>query len=109
MTEDNICTFMGLAVRARQTFSGEYACEKAIKSDKAFLIIVARDASKNTKKKFFNSCNYYGVPYRELADKERLGHYCGKTARAVVAILGKGFADRLVEMIDSINENHGGA
>lgn len=100
---------MGLAFRARQAFSGEFACERAIKTNKARLVIVAQDASNNTQKKFLNSCAFYEVPFRTFADKELLGRYCGKEARAVVVISGVSFAKRLIERIDGFKENHGGA
>ena len=109
MTEDRICSFMGLAFRARQALSGEFACEKAIKTNKARLVIVAKDASNNTQKKFRNSCEYYDVPFRTFADKELLGRYCGKEARAVVVVIGHSFAKSLIERIDGFKENHGGA
>ena len=47
-----IFSLIGLATRARKTVSGEFATEKAVKSFKACLVIVAEDASDNTKKLF---------------------------------------------------------
>ena len=41
----------GLAAKAGKVVSGEFATEKAVKTGKAFLVITARDASENTKKK----------------------------------------------------------
>ena len=42
---------IGLAARAGKIGSGEFAVEKAVKGRKACLVIIAEDASANTKKK----------------------------------------------------------
>ena len=39
---------LGLAQRAGKVASGEFSTEKAVKSKKAFLVVVASDASDNT-------------------------------------------------------------
>ena len=49
---DKVISLLGLAERAGKIASGEFAAEKAVKIGKARLIIVAEDASDNTKKKF---------------------------------------------------------
>ena len=48
---DKVISLLGLAERAGKIASGEFAAEKAVKTGKARLIIVAEDASDNTKKK----------------------------------------------------------
>lgn len=83
---------IGLAMKAGNVVSGEFMTEKAIKDGDAYLVIVAKDASANTKKKFKNSCEFYKVPYLELADKDILGNSIGKEFRASIAITNKGFA-----------------
>ena len=45
---------LGLATRSGNLVSGEFMTEKAVKGRKAFLVIVSREASDNTKKKFTN-------------------------------------------------------
>ena len=56
---DKVISLLGLAERAGKIASGEFAAEKAVKTGKARLIIVAEDASDNTKKKFSDMCKYY--------------------------------------------------
>ncbi len=55
-------------------------------------MIVADDASDNTKKKFRDMCEFYKVPIYFYADKDTLGHAMGKEFRASLAILDEGFA-----------------
>ena len=49
-----VLNLLGLATRAGKTASGEFMTEKAIKSGKAYLVIVSEEASDNTKKMFEN-------------------------------------------------------
>ena len=52
MARDKVLSLIGLAMKAGQVVSGEFSVEKCIKSGKAKLVIIATDASENTKKKF---------------------------------------------------------
>lgn len=98
---DRIYSFLGLAKKANKLVSGDETCERALKSGKVQLIIVAEDASDNTKKKFTNSCNFKSVDIKIFGCKNKLGNCTGKNIRSVVAILDNGFKKRLIEMIDS--------
>ena len=52
--QSKIFSSLGLATKAGKTQSGEFCTEKSVKSFQAFLVIVAEDASDNTKKMFTN-------------------------------------------------------
>ena len=60
---------LGLAMKAGDVVSGEFMTEKAIREGIARLVIVAKDASGNTKKKFADSCHFYHVPYVEFGQR----------------------------------------
>lgn len=96
---NHILSMLGLAAKAGKIASGEFATEKAVKSKKAFLVIVADDASENTKKMFRNMCTFYKVPMAELANKEELGHCIGKQFRASIAVTEEGFSKSLLSKI----------
>ena len=85
-------SYIGLACKAGRLVSGEYMVEKTIKEGKAELVIVAGDASDNTKKNFRDACAYRNVPYLVFSDKNDLGHMTGKEMRACLAITDPGFA-----------------
>lgn len=91
---------LGLAMKAGQVMSGEFSVEKAIREGIARLVIVAEDASANTKKKFKNSCQFYRVPYVEFGDKDMLGNAIGKQFRATLAVTDAGFAKSLCKKLD---------
>ena len=59
MSMNNRLSLLGLAARAGKVVSGEFAVEKSVKSGKTFLVLVAEDASANTKKNFSDMCTYY--------------------------------------------------
>lgn len=91
---------IGLAQKAGKVASGEFATEKAVKTGKAFRVIVAGDSSDNTKKMFSDMCEYYKVPIHFVSDKETMGHSIGKQFRASLAILDEGFAKKIGEYFE---------
>ena len=62
MTQNKVLSYIGLATKAGKLVSGEFMTEKAVKEGRANLVIVAQDASDNTKKMFTNMCSFYNVP-----------------------------------------------
>ncbi len=96
MKNDRILSMLGLAAKGGNLLSGEFQTDKAIKEGKAHLVIVATDASDNTKKDFRDACNFYKVPYRERGTKEELGRSIGKEYRAMVAVTDEGFAKAIL-------------
>ena len=92
---------IGLATKAGKTAGGEVLTEREVKSGRAALVIVAEDASENTKKKFQNMCEYYKVPIRFYGDKDTLGHAMGKQFRASLAVLDEGLAKGIRKHMDT--------
>ena len=90
---DKVLSLIGLAMKAGRCASGEMMTENETKSGRAKLVIIASDASDNTKKKFRDMCKFYRVPIYFYEDKDTLGHAMGKEFRASLAILDEGFAD----------------
>ena len=105
---DRVYSLLGLAKKAGQLVSGDETVERNIKSGKAVLVIVARDASENTKDKFKSMCNFRDVCYREYREKIELGRYTGKEIRAVISILSKDFKNGLLKLIDNQINEYGG-
>ena len=101
---DKILNFIGLAKRAGKISTGEFICRKAIQQGLARLVLVAEDASDNTKKAMCNSCKHYHVPYLEFADKDRLGKYTGGGSKAVVSVNDENFAKAVIEKIQGAAE-----
>ena len=99
MQNNRILSGLSLAQKAGQIASGEFAVEKAVKSYLAFLVIVASDASDNTKKKMRNMTTYYKTPLYFFATKDELGGCIGKEYRSMVAVLNEGFATSIEKQL----------
>ena len=95
LKNQKVLSLLGLATRSRNVVSGGFATENAVKSGKAYLVIVSQDASDNTKKKFRNMCEFYKVPFYLFGEKESLGHSMGKQERTSLAVVNAGFADSI--------------
>ena len=98
-TLKKILSLLGIATKSNNIASGEFLTEKAVKEYKAALVIVAEDASDNTKKRFRDMCNYYRVPIYFCGTKNELGHAMGKELRASLAVLDKGLADAIEKQL----------
>lgn len=99
MNTTKILSLVGLATKAGRTVSGEFSTEKSVKTGKGFLVIVAEDASENTKKKFRNMGEFYEVPIYFLSDKESLGRAMGKEFRACLAVQDDNFARAIMKEV----------
>lgn len=100
MRQNKVLSLLGLATRAGKVVSGEFAAEKSVKNGSAALVLIAEDASANTKKLFSDKCSFYHVPQYIYGTKESLGHAIGKEIRASVAVLDEGFARTLIPHLE---------
>lgn len=82
MIRDNVLSMLGIAAKAGRVASGEYQTENMVKSGKSHLVIVAEDASDNTKKTFRNKCEFY-----ETAAKRRSASEVSRWPRVIRAAL----------------------
>jgi len=98
-SEQRILTFLGLATKAGKTVSGSDAVAEAVARDCAYLVLVAEDASEGTAKKIAFFSRQAGVSFCRFSTRQQLGKFLGKEDRAVAAILDKGFADRLIQLL----------
>jgi len=95
----NYLNILGLANAARKLVSGETLL-KSIKNKKTKLVLIASDASNNTKKKLTDKCHYYDIQYY-IIDEESdvLSKAIGKENRVAVGIIDQGFAKKIKEII----------
>lgn len=91
---------LGLCQRAGKLASGETGCLNAIRESSAELIIVAENASDNTKKKFSDSAGFYNKKLIIIGDKFELGRAIGKEERAVLCVIDGGFAKKILEIAE---------
>lgn len=94
---NNQLSMLGLAAKAGKVVSGGFMTEQAIMEGSASFVILAEDASDNTKKKFINKCKFYQVPYVICGNMDELGHMIGKEARTSLAIIDEGFGNQFIK------------
>ncbi|MGN1317394.1 MAG: L7Ae/L30e/S12e/Gadd45 family ribosomal protein [Lachnospirales bacterium] len=85
-------SLLSLCQRSGNLSTGESVVEQQIQKKKAFLVIIAQDASDNTKKKFINKCRFYDIPIIITSSKEELSSAVGKFNRSSFAICHESFA-----------------
>lgn len=99
---NKVLSLLGLATKAGKVASGEFSTEKSVKTGKGFLVLVADDASQNTRKKFQNMYDFYEVPIYFIANKEELGRFCGKEFRASLAVQDENFAKAMLKELQKL-------
>ena len=97
---DKALSMIGLATKAGKIVSGEFAVTAAVRKHQALLVVVAEDASENTRKSYRDMCTYHHIPLRFYGTLEELGLYTGKGLRASLAVMDAGFANTIEKLID---------
>lgn len=78
--------YIGFAQRSGRLVSGETASLIALRKGKPKLLLVAENASENTKDRFRTLAEGRGVPVVEYGTTESLGRVIGKSPRATLVI-----------------------
>lgn len=90
---------LGLANKSGNVVTGEENIVKKIRQGKVKLVIVASDASNNTKKLYRDKCKFYNVNCVEFGTITDISNAIGKINRVAVGICDKGFAEGLLAKI----------
>ncbi|MCR5733070.1 MAG: ribosomal L7Ae/L30e/S12e/Gadd45 family protein [Lachnospiraceae bacterium] len=104
MGQDKVLNMLGLSSKGGNIQSGEFMTESSVKAGRSSLVIIASDASDNTKKMFKDMCSYYNTEFRIYSDKVSLGRAIGKEFRASISVTDKGLADKIIGLIDNNND-----
>lgn len=99
MKQNKILSLLGIAMRGRNLVSGELQTLEAVRKGSAMLVIIAEDASDNTRKLFSDKCSYYGVPVYFFGTKEMLGRAIGKDVRSSLGVCEAGLAEKIIELL----------
>ena len=96
--ERKLLSMLSLCQRAGKLLTGSDTVEEAVKNGDALFVIIAENASDNTKKRFKNKCEYYNVSYVIKGESEEISRAIGKVNRTVAAICDENFANRISEL-----------
>lgn len=92
MKPSDVLSMLGLAQRGRRLLSGQDVVEREMKVKEFSLIIIAENASDNTKKRFCRLSEKRGIPFFVWGDSKELGRALGKEVRTVIGITDKRFS-----------------
>jgi len=87
---------LGLAYRAAKTIVGTEKTVLALRKSHVKLVILATDASDNTKKKIHDKAETYGTRVIEVISTERMSRAIGKRGIKVIGITDQGFSRLLM-------------
>lgn len=95
-----VLSMLGICQRARKLISGQENVFKACDSGKVFLVILAKDSSKNTTKKINNLCSRKDIPFFSWGYSDELGQAIGKHQRKVIGITDSGIAKEIIKCLN---------
>lgn len=89
---------IGLCVKAGKAVFGSEMCEMRVRGGRLPLVIVAEDASENTKKRMQDKCSSFGVPLLFFGTVSSLAKATGKGRVSALGIGDKGFAAAILKI-----------
>ncbi len=99
--QNKVLRFIGLATRSRNLISGYNTCIHYInKKNRIKLLIIAEDASENTKEKFIQLASSNQIKVIIWGSKEDLSHAMGMENRSVVGIINDNFASAIIAELE---------
>ena len=101
MMQNKVLSLLGIAMRGHNLVSGELQTVEAIKNGSACLVIIAGDASGNSRTLYSDKSSFYQIPYVLFGTKEQLGKAIGKDERSAVAVCDAGLARAIQKHLGS--------
>lgn len=98
MPEQKQLNLLGLATRARSIVTGDEFVEKAIKSNKVYVVICAKDASEATRERYTGMCERAGVPLNLSFTRDEISHAIGKS-RSMCALNNAGMSKKFLSYV----------
>ena len=95
--QNKVYSLLGICLTSGNLISGESLLD-AIRKHKVTLVIIAEDASDNTKKKIMDKCHYYHIDYFIYGNIDDLSNSIGKH-RVAVGIKSQGFSNKIKSYI----------
>ena len=96
---DKVLSMLGLARRAGKLIYGSENAVNSARQGKAYLVIMAGDASDRTKKLLRNKCKSFSVPLFEYSTKADLGSALGKSDISALSVSDRNFAKAIEDKI----------
>lgn len=99
---NKIFSMLGLCMKAGKLAYGSDMVEEKIKYKQVSLLIIANDASENTKEKFRRIASQNNLNLYFYSTIEELSQKVGKNNKAVFGIMDKNFAEKINILFEEI-------
>ncbi len=99
---DKFYNMLGFAMKSGNIVSGEHTCEMNLPTRKISLLIIAEDASENTRERFEFLAEKNNCKYIIFDKKENLSKAIGKYNRNVYGITNKKFSREILRIYEEI-------
>lgn len=90
--------FLGLIKKSGNLIEGYNMCEEALSRRKIHLIVLSKDVSENTRKKFIKYTDAQNIPVITACDKEELGKALGRKEIHVLGVTDSKMGKKLSEL-----------
>lgn len=94
-----VYNLIGIAQRAGKVSSGTMAAKTSLLRRRAFLLIMSKDISINSRESLESSCTKQKIPWIMLGNKYDLGTSMGKAYRVAVTINDRGMAEAILDTL----------
>ena len=101
LQRSKIESLLGFANKARKLVIGSEAVEQVIRRGKARFVLIAHDATENTRRKIQPLCERQRIPWKNYGQKIALGALLGKAEIAVLAIVDPMFAQNIAKVLQN--------
>jgi len=102
---DNFLQFLSISKKAGALVEGYNKGEEAIKANRAKLVILAIEASTNTKDRFLRFCQSKNIRLIEGYSKYDLGKFIGKEEISVLTIIDYKISEKLIKIYEEKEKN----
>lgn len=104
--QERLYNAIGLCMKAGKCQSGAIAAEKAIRSQRAKLVLLESSASEATKQQYRVMCEGRKIPFHIV---ETVGRAIGKDSRIVMAVTDEAFCKMILGAMPKTEETAGEA
>ena len=95
-----INSYMGFAKKSGNLISGGNTCQVTAEKGRLKLLIIAEDASENSREKMIKLAGKTKTAYRIYGRTDDLSHGTGTSGRRVFGVTDRNFADTIMNAID---------
>ena len=104
MSNERLKGFIGLCMGAGKLAVGDGRATESVRKGKACLVLISKDASDNTKKKYAEMCSYRNMKILDVFDnREEFGAVIGREFAVVASVEDQGFAKRIIELAERVD------